>query len=246
MVFFKKNGISKSGNKYCRRCEKSFPVEEHFKKFITHKSEELVYYICKDYLEEVKDTPKYKGEKTKRCNYCNITASLSHFTKVEQKNGKFKLMCEQNILNAVSKVERKQCTKCGGETFPVHEHFTKFTEKDGSTSYVCNKSSLYQRYLNREKYGYHDSPKAKKNKGLKARYNITLDDYEEMLFQQDNKCAICNALASTFKKGLFVDHCHITGKVRGLLCLNCNTTLGKFKDNTETLYSAINYLNKHK
>ncbi len=61
----------------------------------------------------------------------------------------------------------------------------------------------------------------------------------DRLFEvQHGKCAICNKT----KKLLHVDHCHETGKVRGLLCYNCNNGLGRFKDNIEFLKTAINYL----
>jgi hypothetical protein len=57
---------------------------------------------------------------------------------------------------------------------------------------------------------------------------------------QENKCWICES-----KTSLVVDHDHSTGKVRGLLCSLCNTSLGGFKDNIESLKKAIEYLETH-
>lgn len=65
-----------------------------------------------------------------------------------------------------------------------------------------------------------------------------------MLHNQGNKCKICETHESEFDKRLAVDHCHKTGKVRGLLCSSCNTSLGKFKDDPEILRRAINYLER--
>ena len=75
------------------------------------------------------------------------------------------------------------------------------------------------------------------------KYGISPEDYDTMLKEQDNKCKICLVSFTTLKPQLIhVDHCHTTKQVRGLLCNLCNTGLGFFKDNTETLTNAIIYL----
>lgn len=75
-------------------------------------------------------------------------------------------------------------------------------------------------------------------------YGITEEDYNKMFEEQDGCCAICKRHQSEFTKSLFIDHCHKTNKVRGLLCHNCNIGLGSFKDNIELMKNGINYLNK--
>lgn len=67
-----------------------------------------------------------------------------------------------------------------------------------------------------------------------------------MFKTQNGSCKICNTHQSELKSILYVDHCHTTNKIRGLLCQHCNTLLGYAKDNVETLSLAIQYLNKHK
>lgn len=87
--------------------------------------------------------------------------------------------------------------------------------------------------------------KYRKNHHFKSRYGITYDDYQVLLNKQNWVCAICGGKTQQ-KNGLIslnVDHDHVTGKVRGLLCFNCNTSLGKFKDDVNLLKKAINYLN---
>jgi len=85
------------------------------------------------------------------------------------------------------------------------------------------------------------------NKRYKARYGITLPEYQEKLALQNNKCLICNVDEKDSRQGkLVVDHNHETGEVRGLLCHNCNCGLGHFKDNMDILKNALNYLDKVK
>lgn len=62
-----------------------------------------------------------------------------------------------------------------------------------------------------------------------------------MLAAQDNKCVICTA-DFTSPKDMHTDHCHTTGKVRGILCQGCNQGIGNFKENPEALRRAADYL----
>jgi hypothetical protein len=71
-------------------------------------------------------------------------------------------------------------------------------------------------------------------------YGITIDEYDTMSLQQDGKCKICGETPHK----LFVDHCHSTNKVRGLLCMKCNAALGLFKDKVSNLQNAILYLDQ--
>ncbi len=91
---------------------------------------------------------------------------------------------------------------------------------------------------------------------LKYKFNITIEQYDSMLLEQKNCCAICKRKESARVKNakdnqetiksLSVDHCHISGKLRELLCDSCNRGLGFFKDSIESLKQAILYLEKHK
>jgi DNA-directed RNA polymerase subunit M/transcription elongation factor TFIIS len=83
----------------------------------------------------------------------------------------------------------------------------------------------------------------KHDKYLQKTYNITLPQYNKLLKAQGGGCAICGATKATNKLlRLFVDHSHDGGHVRGLLCHNCNTALGKFGDNISLLRMAAAYL----
>jgi hypothetical protein len=81
-----------------------------------------------------------------------------------------------------------------------------------------------------------------RNSKLKKRYGITLDEYADILAEQNGVCAICGYAPSSTDKALAVDHNHITKKVRGLLCSWCNRGLGLFKDSPYLLEVAYTYL----
>lgn len=71
------------------------------------------------------------------------------------------------------------------------------------------------------------------------KYGLSKEQFQEMLKSQTNKCKICGA-----EEKLVVDHSHMTGKVRGLLCHKCNRGLGQFNDNIPLMFKAIEYLRK--
>jgi hypothetical protein len=76
---------------------------------------------------------------------------------------------------------------------------------------------------------------------LKHRYNLSLEDWNNLLIKQNGACAICKEVPES-PECLKVDHDHETNVVRGLLCNGCNTGLGSFKDNPNSLKNAITYI----
>lgn len=77
------------------------------------------------------------------------------------------------------------------------------------------------------------------------KYGLTPDDYEEMLGLQDYRCIICTDFF-TLKNRPNIDHNHTTGKVRGLLCNQCNRGIGHLDESIENLARAITYLEAHR
>lgn len=94
----------------------------------------------------------------------------------------------------------------------------------------------------RSKSGTEEGKKAKKNNALRSSYGITLEDYNKLLEKQNYKCAICNRHQNEFTRKFAVDHCHITDKVRGLLCGNCNIGIGNLQDDINIIENALKYL----
>jgi hypothetical protein len=87
-------------------------------------------------------------------------------------------------------------------------------------------------------------PGAKYDVWLRTKYGITLVDYEAMLAVQKGVCAICSQPPTGYRKYLGVDHCHETGKVRGLLCVKCNVAIGQLLDQPNLLRRAAEYLER--
>lgn len=79
---------------------------------------------------------------------------------------------------------------------------------------------------------------------LVRKYGLTMADFETLLEQQGGVCAICGGGRSGPGKRFHVDHCHVTGQVRGLLCGNCNTAIGLLGDDPERAEKAAAYLRR--
>ena len=99
----------------------------------------------------------------------------------------------------------------------------------------------YKNYI--KKVGYEKIAIMQRKSYLKRIYNVTLEEYEKKLKEQNYSCAICKRHQSVFKRKLGVDHNHKTGKVRDLLCDGCNVDVSVVEDRLEVL---LNYLNKHR
>ncbi len=88
-----------------------------------------------------------------------------------------------------------------------------------------------------------------RDKELRKTFGLTLAQYNKMSADQEHVCAICEKPETATRNGkplaLHVDHDHETGKVRSLLCSNCNVALGMFCDDPDVMRSAIVYLSKH-
>lgn len=79
---------------------------------------------------------------------------------------------------------------------------------------------------------------------LNARFGLSPEQYDILLASQDGRCAVCRGHDQTGKR-LAVDHCHVSDRVRGLLCMSCNLILGHAKDSVPMLKQAIDYLERH-
>jgi hypothetical protein len=141
----------------------------------------------------------------------------------------------------------KTCTVCKAEK-PYSLFWRDKANPSGyrSDCIECAKvKSAEWRSVNREKARekfkkkYHDNPLAHREKHLKKKYGIDQNGYMQLFKKQNGKCAICQ---KTQSRAFDVDHCHSTGKVRGLLCTSCNRMLGHAHDDVSKLKAAIEYL----
>lgn len=131
----------------------------------------------------------------------------------------------------------KKCRKCG--EVKELKFFSRSKEtSDGHGRWCKSCNSLYSR-------DYRQSHESRREEWLKSRYGISAEDYEKILIAQQEGCWICGAKDPGHKKKNFcVDHNHVTGKIRGLLCYPCNCALGLFQDRVDRLQQAIQYLQK--
>jgi hypothetical protein len=82
-------------------------------------------------------------------------------------------------------------------------------------------------------------------KAIKGRYGITIEEYAQLLNAQGNRCAICRQPADKMERKC-IDHCHRTGKVRGILCQSCNVALAHLRDDPLIALLASEYLERHR
>lgn len=123
---------------------------------------------------------------------------------------------------------------------------------------LCDKCYHYKSYQENKPYkravkkAWDDKNRDKVRQQKRANYykhafGITLEDYDNLLKAQNNKCKICYSSdpKSKRKTGFQVDHSYVTGGVRGLLCVPCNLAIGHFQDNPSVIREAANYVEKH-
>lgn len=129
-----------------------------------------------------------------------------------------------------------------------HEYYLKNKAKWYTSKYVEKKrlrSIKYNKWLKanetkehkverlrkqREYWAKHPiPPEIRRERSLKTRYGLTIKDYDIMFENQKGKCIICQRHQSELTRILNIDHCHKTGKIRGLLCVSCNNTLGRLE-----------------
>jgi len=132
----------------------------------------------------------------------------------------------------------------GPDNFNWAEKKAAKYKSESERAYACRR----QREYRKSEHGQ----RAYKDQHLKKQFGLTLNVYEAILEHQGGVCAICGEAETAVNSGskkplaLAVDHCHKTGKVRGLLCSKCNTGLGNFKDSTVLLQTAIKYLDSRR
>lgn len=142
-----------------------------------------------------------------------------------------------------SELKRKICNECKIEK-SVSLFYKDKRRKDG-LAYQCKDCKKMEvaksRITNPERW------KAKRHRNmLKEKFGLQKKDYDLMYEKQKGKCAICEIHQSNLEKKLFVDHCHSSNKIRGLLCQKCNFMIGQASDSVDILLKAISYLEKFK
>lgn len=170
------------------------------------------------------------AKKTKICNHCEKKKPIDQFsrncTKKDGRDGACKV-CMKAFrrkwrLSEKGKVSERKYRK----------------SKNGKATSKKSQEKYMKKHRGTKKY-----KDICRERHLKYDSGITPLQYNEMLKQQGGGCAICGGVNASGKR-LAVDHCHTTGKIRGLLCTACNSGLGHFHDDINNLASAIKYLSR--
>jgi len=123
----------------------------------------------------------------------------------------------------------KECIRCG-DTKGTGS-FRQYTKRDRA------KPRTYLQTVCRE-----CEREYARRRSFERRRGITLEERDELLAEQDGRCAACGTDNPGTKLGFMVDHDHDTGRIRGILCHHCNAALGHAKDDTQRLAGMILYL----
>jgi hypothetical protein len=128
---------------------------------------------------------------------------------------------------------RRMCEECGSPVPTTRR----------ADSVTCSEPCATKR---RRRLSPEQTETTRRRLHLRREFGLSPGQYAALLAAQDGGCAICGATEPGKGRYMHVDHCHSNGGVRGLLCASCNLGLGKFKDDTDVLARAIDYLNRHR
>lgn len=181
------------------------------------------------------------GDDAKVCTKCGIVKPFCEFNK---RGGKKSGHCL-----------RSDCKQCQGKRRAAYFDKNRVAEMAQTMAWYAKHPERAKeldaayRDRNREKIRAQQKVRHERTKDivrkyiLKKKYGITVADYQRLLVLQGGRCAICRS-DKPGGRGLrfYVDHDHVTGKTRGLLCIRCNTGIGGLRDNVLILRAAIAYL----
>lgn len=159
------------------------------------------------------------------------------------------------MFRSISMPEQRTQRCCGCKIHRSFDDFYKHRNKPNGLQPYCKSCWNTRSHARKDKENEYrlrvargQNPKRQAylfNYMLKKNYGITAQDFDQMRHAQKDLCAICQRHSSVCSRGLMVDHDHATGKVRALLCLDCNTGIGKLREDTSILARAIDYIEGH-
>lgn len=159
----------------------------------------------------------------KKCNRCLLVKPISEF-----------------YTYSGSNTPMSKCKVChNNQTMSYYHKNPELMKEQSKKRYETNKEKILKQHKKWQN----------KNVGIMRVYSwkvrgvdITYPQYVKMFNEQNGECKICKVKSHTLKKGLAVDHSHITDEIRGLLCGKCNRGIGMFNDNPALLQIASHYV----
>jgi len=157
----------------------------------------------------------------KKCPRCKYNKQESEFHKSRKRKGGLAWCC-------------KVCVKAFAASWYLRNK--EYSNARNKAWYEKNFEKISQRARIELTY------EQRRNARLKNKFGITASEYDRILGQQNFLCAVCSQHRDEFSKAFAVDHCHTTGRIRGLLCEKCNQGIGCFNDSPERIRLAVQYL----
>lgn len=203
-------------NKVCSKCNEEKPFDAFYK---TKANKDGLQNICKK---------------------CDNNRKTSYLRKKSLESGKKQKQLTL-IAKELLKEGKKRCPLCK-EIKSLESFYTSVSQACGYTPHcILCMDILGKSRPKEEKQIFYQKAKTRiRNTILLKKYNISLEEYNKLLLDQNNVCAICGE--KEHGKSLAVDHCHVTGKIRGLLCSLCNPAIGFLKNNSILAEKLANYL----
>ena len=204
--------------KQCSRCKEIEPIDQFYRDRNRKDGYSGRCKECQDWYTR----DYYNRKLRKRENLLTDNGKICKTCRVE------KLLSEFNIKHGTKNLSyRNECKDC--EHKWKAEHYKTISVKERKKRKVYYKNNLER------SHGWY----------LNGKFGISREDYEKMLANQNNRCAICETVRPSRQariKNFAVDHDHETGKIRALLCSTCNTGIGHLKHSPDLLRKAANYL----
>jgi hypothetical protein len=175
------------------------------------------------------------------CNACKGEFPASSFHKAATTTRGYQYKCKAcvSLLDTNLTPERRQVKLTALKEWRVANPDKRQEQK--RRHYEKHKDRIDQR----AKDWYENNKERHVHNALLRKYGVTLEQYNLLRAQQDFCCAICNDHEDSVGKKMFVDHDHVTGKIRKLLCTKCNVGIGMLKDNPDIMERAAKYLRDH-
>lgn len=143
----------------------------------------------------------------------------------------------------------KPCLHCN-TSWPATAEYYSIHPDSGNLRNVCRPCLSKQKYKSRDRRGRNEEYRNRRRETadyqMQQKYGISLEEFERRAAAQDGKCLICGRVpnGNYARSRLNVDHDHVTGEIRGLICNQCNLSLGNFNDDPMLLRRAADYLEK--
>lgn len=184
----------------------------------------------------------------KPCPICKVTLPLEDFAQNNRRpdgRGSYCKPCARTKYHAPARQRMRSVPK---PSMSVEQVCVDCCETKSTADFYWQAdkgrfSTQCKRCKKLQDKAYRDgNPREYRSKVLKRKYGITVAEFDEMLAAQSGGCAICTSNVNPDGPSLAVDHCHKTGKVRGILCGPCNKAIGLFRDDVLLLEKAVTYL----